>query len=199
MPVSQGPGRWSLTIEEWQVAVDKSIAMPENGTADGVRCHLGRIGGVAGIIISVGGPRARITDWAGCHDCLGGWIARRQGPGARLGGTTLCPMGDRAEPTKGPFMTLASRIPAQRYLPRPRPACDWPTWCHPTGSPTRKCRTGLIFKTRPARPHFPSPVHLHTLLSSVELHLGQAIFTQFRRQDVQGLAAHLRGPQISKD
>lgn len=28
-----------------QMAVDKSIAMPESGTADGARCHLGRIGG----------------------------------------------------------------------------------------------------------------------------------------------------------
>lgn len=42
-------GSWTVPDHDGrQVAVDKSIAMPDSGTADGARCHLGRIGGCGG-------------------------------------------------------------------------------------------------------------------------------------------------------
>lgn len=89
-------------------------------------------------------------------------------------------------------------------LPHSCHACDWPTWRHPAGSPTsptRKCRTDLIFhgtlnlpsKTKGCTPAFP------LLNSSVPLCgvscLEQAIFALFRGEDVQGPATNFRGPQ----
>lgn len=107
--VSQGPDRALIIVEgKWK---STSLSRCRTGAQHtyGARCHLRRVGGSVW--------HWRRHGWQRMHGgttvrMLGaGRVARRRG---RHGGGALCPMGARAEPTKGPFIVLGLlRMPAQ--------------------------------------------------------------------------------------
>lgn len=96
------------------MTLDESIAMPGCGTANGARCHLGRIEGSC-VCVWVWAHWRKAWVWASGYGCL--WAGRVLARSSSRNGTgmegALCLMGVGAEPTKVPFIILASDIPAQ--------------------------------------------------------------------------------------